>query len=73
MPSTGPVVVEPDPVVGHVARVLRAFMPVAVDALLLQCADDSLDLALLRAMRRSEFLLRAAAAHRPAMTWPGTR
>lgn len=72
MPSAGPVVVEPDPVVGHLARVLLAFMPVAVDALLLQCADDSLDLALLRAMRRGELLPQAAAAHRPAMRWPGT-
>lgn len=72
MSSTSPVVVEPDPVVGHVARVLLAFLPVAVDALLLQCADDSLDLALLRAMRRGELLLQAAAAHRPVMTWPGT-
>ena len=59
-----PVVVELDPVADHAAGVLLVLETVAVDALLLQCADDPLDHAvLLRTVRRVELLSQTVAAH----------
>ena len=58
------VVAEADPVADGAFGVLDAVKALAMDALLLERPDHAFDhAALLRAMRRYEFLLRAAAAN----------
>lgn len=59
-----PVVVKAYPVADHAAGMLQGFEAMAMRALLFQCADDSLNHAvLLWAVRRDELLVQPIAAH----------
>lgn len=61
-------VVEPDPVAQQAHGVLLSLEVMAVDALLLQRPDQSLDHAvLLPAVWRHELLLQSVAAHQPGV------
>lgn len=61
-------VVELYPVADHTRGVLLCFEAVPVDALFLECADESLDHSvLLRAMRCDELLFESITAHQPSV------
>ena len=66
------VVVKADPVANHTAGVLQRLEPVAVHALVLECADHALDHAVLfRAVRRDELLLQPIAFDQGRITAAG--